>query len=70
MGGAIALATALKHPDRVRRLVLSVTAGGVDVGALGAADWRGAYRSHGSSPSSASTSQTRSSQPFTSGLGG
>lgn len=43
MGGAIALATALKRPDRVRRLVLSVTAGGVDVGALGAADWRGGY---------------------------
>jgi pimeloyl-ACP methyl ester carboxylesterase len=43
MGGAVALATALKHPGRVRRLVLSVTAGGIDVSALVAADWRGAY---------------------------
>ena len=40
MGGAIALRVALDHPQRVRRLVLAVTAGGLDVAALGGADWR------------------------------
>jgi pimeloyl-ACP methyl ester carboxylesterase len=44
MGGAIALALALRHPDRIRRLVLTVTAGGMNVQALGATDWRPAYR--------------------------
>lgn len=44
MGGAIALRVALDHPRRVRRLVLAVTAGGIDLAALGGADWRPAYR--------------------------
>ncbi len=44
MGGAIALALAIKHPQRVRRLVLTVTAGGMDVEALGAEDWRPGYQ--------------------------
>jgi len=43
MGGAIALQLALRHPDKVRRLVLTVTAGGLDVMALGAVDWRPDY---------------------------
>ena len=43
MGGAIALQLALRHPNLVRRLVLAVTAGGLDVAALGAADWRPDY---------------------------
>ena len=44
MGGAIALRLALDFPQRIRRLVLTVTAGGLDVSALGAADWRPDYR--------------------------
>jgi pimeloyl-ACP methyl ester carboxylesterase len=44
MGGAIALTVALRNPDQVRRIVLAVTAGGMDVSALGAMDWRDEYR--------------------------
>jgi pimeloyl-ACP methyl ester carboxylesterase len=44
MGGAIALALALEHPRHVRRMVLTVTAGGMDVEAFGAEDWRPGYR--------------------------
>ncbi len=44
MGGAVALRVALDEPTRVRRLVLCATSGGLDVGALGAADWRTDYR--------------------------
>ncbi len=43
MGGAVALRLALRYPGRVRRLVLAVTAGGLDVAALGATDWRAGY---------------------------
>ncbi len=43
MGGAIALQLALRHSRKVRRLVLTVTAGGLDVSALGAVDWRPDY---------------------------
>ncbi len=43
MGGAIALQIALKHPQKVRRLVLAVTSGGVDMSGVGAADWRSNY---------------------------
>jgi len=43
MGGAIAMQVALRHPQKVRRLVLCVTAGGLDVEALGATDWRENY---------------------------
>jgi pimeloyl-ACP methyl ester carboxylesterase len=44
MGGAIALRVALNHPQKIRRIVLTVTAGGLDVAKLGASDWRPEYR--------------------------
>jgi pimeloyl-ACP methyl ester carboxylesterase len=44
MGGIVAVRLALRHPDRVERLVLAVTSGGVDVAGLGAVDWRIEYR--------------------------
>lgn len=44
MGGVIAAHIALARPSFVRRLVLCVTSGGVDMAGLGAADWRADYR--------------------------
>jgi pimeloyl-ACP methyl ester carboxylesterase len=44
MGGVIAAHIALQRPSLVRRLVLCVTSGGVDMAGLGASDWRGDYR--------------------------
>src|SRR5260370_602892 len=44
MGGVIAANIALARPDVVRRLVLTVTSGGVDMASFGAGDWRPAYR--------------------------
>ncbi len=44
MGGALAMKVALDHPAKVRRLVLAVTSGGVDVEGLGGVDWRSSYR--------------------------
>jgi pimeloyl-ACP methyl ester carboxylesterase len=43
MGGVIALGLALRYPEKLRRLVLVATSGGIDVDALGAADWRAGY---------------------------
>lgn len=43
MGGVVAALLTLAHPERVRRLVLCATSGGIDVSALGAADWRPEY---------------------------
>lgn len=45
MGGVVAIKVALRNPGKVRRLVLSVTSGGVDAAARAAAfhDWRAAY---------------------------
>jgi pimeloyl-ACP methyl ester carboxylesterase len=40
MGGVVAVRAALEKPRLVRRLVLSVTSGGIDVASLGATDWR------------------------------
>jgi pimeloyl-ACP methyl ester carboxylesterase len=44
MGGVVAVRLALAHPAKVRRLVLVATSGGIDMAALGAADWRTDYR--------------------------
>lgn len=44
MGGVIAARLAIGHPRLVRRLVLTVTSGGVDMTALGASDWRPDYQ--------------------------
>jgi pimeloyl-ACP methyl ester carboxylesterase len=44
MGGVMAARIALAHPRLVRRLVLTVTSGGVDMAAFGASDWRADYR--------------------------
>jgi poly(3-hydroxyoctanoate) depolymerase len=44
MGGVLALRIALDHPERVRKLVLMATSGGVDVSALGGIDWRDTFR--------------------------
>jgi pimeloyl-ACP methyl ester carboxylesterase len=40
MGGIVAVLAALRRPELVRHLVLSVTSGGLDLAALGAVDWR------------------------------
>lgn len=44
MGGLVAIKAALAAPDKVRRLVLTATSGGVPVEDLGGADWRDDYR--------------------------
>jgi len=44
MGGVVAVGVALRYPEKVRRLVLVATSGGIDVDALGAGDWRADYR--------------------------
>lgn len=43
MGGYLAMAAALRRPGRVSHLVLAVAAGGLDMPALGAEDWRADY---------------------------
>jgi pimeloyl-ACP methyl ester carboxylesterase len=44
MGGIVAVRLALQHPDKVRRLVLAATSGGIDLAPFGVADWRPEYR--------------------------
>ena len=43
MGGIVAVRLALRRPELITHLVLVATSGGVDVSALGGADWRAAY---------------------------
>lgn len=45
MGGLIAVRIALRHPDKVRRLVLTAASVGLHARALGGSDWLPAYRS-------------------------
>jgi pimeloyl-ACP methyl ester carboxylesterase len=45
MGGVVAIGLALARPEKIRRLVLVATSGGLDVSALGGGDWREEYRS-------------------------
>ncbi len=44
MGGILAARLALERPERVARLVLVATSGGIDVARLGVAEWRDDYR--------------------------
>lgn len=44
MGGLVAIKTALRRPDLVRRLVLSGTSGGIDLRPFDVEDWRPEYR--------------------------
>jgi pimeloyl-ACP methyl ester carboxylesterase len=44
MGGVLAARLAIELPERVDRLVLCATSGGVDVARLGGAEWRHEYR--------------------------
>jgi len=44
MGGVLAARLAIERPELVETLTLCATSGGVDVIALGGADWRPAYR--------------------------
>lgn len=44
MGGVLALQTALREPERIRKLTLMATSGGVDITALGGIDWRDSFR--------------------------
>lgn len=46
MGGAVAMAVTLRNPTKVRRLVLAVTSGGVDMTGLGGSNWRETYRAN------------------------
>lgn len=44
MGGLVAVKVALAAPDKIRRMVLTATSGGIPVASLGGIDWRPAYR--------------------------
>jgi len=59
MGGVIAARVALAHPTLVRRLVLTVTSGGVDMASFGASDWRIEYRKTFPTPRNGSTRRAR-----------
>jgi pimeloyl-ACP methyl ester carboxylesterase len=43
MGGVVAMAACLRRPEKIRRLVLTATSGGVDAAQAAAFDWRNSY---------------------------
>jgi 2-hydroxy-6-oxonona-2,4-dienedioate hydrolase len=43
MGGLVAMKAAIAAPEKVDRIVLTVTSGGVPISDLGGSDWREAY---------------------------
>jgi len=43
MGGLVALLAVLRRPDRIRRLVLTATSGGLDLARFSVEDWRPDY---------------------------
>lgn len=43
MGGVLAVRLAIEQPERMRRLVLAATSGGVGVASMGGEDWRADY---------------------------
>jgi pimeloyl-ACP methyl ester carboxylesterase len=43
MGGVVAIRVALQRPQLITHLVLTATSGGLDMGGLGAQDWRPAF---------------------------
>lgn len=40
MGGVVAMALALRHPELIRRIVLTGTSGGIDMSQFGGEEWR------------------------------
>ena len=46
MGGILAVGLALKHPQKVKGLVLLATSGGLNLKTFHCADWRRDYREH------------------------
>jgi pimeloyl-ACP methyl ester carboxylesterase len=46
MGGVLAVRLAVERPERVARLILVATSGGVDVARLGASEWRDEYKAN------------------------
>ncbi len=44
LGGVVAVGLAMRYPEKVRRLVLVATSGGIGVDVLGAGGWRAEYR--------------------------
>ncbi|MCO8080545.1 alpha/beta fold hydrolase [Acinetobacter lwoffii] len=46
MGGVLAVGLALKHPQKVKGLVLLATSGGLNLQSFHCADWRTDYREH------------------------
>jgi pimeloyl-ACP methyl ester carboxylesterase len=68
LGGLIALRVALTAPEKVRRLVLTVTSGGVPVHHFGGADWRTDYQREFPNAAHWITQQSQTSEDLSSRL--